>query len=92
MYYPFDEGRDAPVRAEQTWWIEEMDLRLAYRQVLRAMPSKTRRIFLMHRIRCMTYAEIAEKLGIGGKGVEYHMMRALARCRRALPNSNMLSY
>lgn len=82
--YPFDEGRDAPVRPEQTWRIEEMDLRRVYRQALRAMPPRTRRIFLMHRLRCLTYGEIAEQLGIGDKGVEYHMMRALARCRRAV--------
>lgn len=89
--YPFDEGRDAPVRPEQTWRIDEMDLRRVYRRALRAMPPKTRRIFLMHRLRCMTYTEIAEQLGIGDKGVEYHMMRALERCRRALTNSNRVS-
>lgn len=81
---PFDEERDAPVRPEQTWRIEEMDLRRAYRRALRAMPRKTRRIFLMHRLRCMTYAEISEQVGIGYSGVEYHMMRALARCRKAM--------
>jgi RNA polymerase sigma-70 factor (ECF subfamily) len=36
----------------------------------------------MHRLRGMTYREIANQLDIGDKGVEYHMMRALARCRK----------
>lgn len=84
IFYPFDEGRDAPVRSEQTWRIEEMDLRRVYRQTLRAMPPRTRRIFLMSRLRRLTYREIGEQLGIGDKAVEYHMMRALARCRRAI--------
>ena len=37
----------------------------------------------MHRLRGMTYRQISERLGISEKGVEYHMMRALARCHRA---------
>ena len=84
VIFPLDEGRDAPVRPEQTWQIEATDLQRVYRQALRAMPRRTRRIFLMHRLRCMTYAEIAKQLGISDQGVEYHMMRALARCRKAV--------
>lgn len=79
---PIDEGRDAPVPPEQTWRIEERDVRRVYRRTLLAMPRKTRRIFLMHRLKCMTYAEISEQVSIGYDGIEYHMMRALARCRR----------
>jgi len=79
---PIDEERDAPAPPEQTWRIEEGDIRRVYRRTLLAMPRKTRRIFLMHRLKCMTYAEISEQVGIGYDGVEYHMMRALARCRR----------
>jgi RNA polymerase sigma-70 factor (ECF subfamily) len=84
VIFPLDEGRDAPVAPQQTWQIEATDLRRVYRKALRAMPQKTRRIFLMHRLRCMTYSEIAEHLGISDQGVEYHMMRALARCRKAV--------
>jgi len=79
---PIDDGRDAPAPPEQTWGIEEGDIRRVYRRTLLAMPRKTRRIFLMHRLKCMTYAEISEQVGIGYAGVEYHMTRALARCRR----------
>ena len=63
--------------------IEAVELRRIFRRTLRAMPRRTRRVFLMHRLRGMTYRQISERLGIGEKGVEYHMMRALARCRRA---------
>lgn len=80
--WPIDEGLDAPVPPEQTWRMEERDVRRVYRRTLLAMPRKTRRIFLMHRLKCMTYAEISEQVGIGYDGVEYHMMRALARCRK----------
>lgn len=84
IFYPFDEERDAPVLPEQERRIEATELRRIFRKALLAMPRRTRRIFLMHRLRGMSYREIAEQLGIGDKGVEYHMMRALARCRRAV--------
>ena len=84
VMFSLDEGRDAPIAPEQTWQIEAADLRRVYWQVLRAMPQRTRRIFLMHRLRGETYTEIAKQIGISEGGVEYHMARALAQCRRAM--------
>lgn len=83
VIYPFDDERDCPALPEQEQRIEAVELRRIFRRTLRAMPRRTRRVFLMHRLRGMTYRQISERLGIGEKGVEYHMMRALARCRRA---------
>jgi RNA polymerase sigma factor (sigma-70 family) len=88
VMFPLDEGRDAPVAAQQTWRIEAAELRRIYWETLRAMPRRTRRIFLMHRLRGMTYAVIAEQIGIGESGVEYHMARALGRCRNAIAGSD----
>jgi RNA polymerase sigma-70 factor (ECF subfamily) len=87
MLYPLDEARDAPLAPEQEWKIEGRELRAAYRRALLALPPRTRRIFLMHRLKGMSYRAIAEQLSVGDKGVEYHMMRALARCRRAAMRS-----
>lgn len=84
IIYPFDEARDAPVPPEQGARLEAIDLRRIYWRALRAMPPRTRRIFLMHRLRGLTYREISEQLGLGVKAVEYHMARALALCRRAV--------
>ena len=84
VFFPFDENRNAASRAEQTWRIEAADLRRLYRQTVRAMPPKTRRVFVMHRLRRMTYKQIAEQIGISIATVEYHMMRALALCRAAI--------
>lgn len=83
VVYSFDDERDCLVLPEQEQGIEAAELRRIFRRTLRAMPRRTRRVFLMHRLRGMTYRQISERLGIGEKGVEYHMMRALARCRRA---------
>ncbi|WP_186401350.1 RNA polymerase sigma factor [Sphingopyxis sp. P1IMeth2] len=82
--FPFDEGRDAPAGPEQALAIEASDLRRGLRRAILAMPRRTRRIFLMHRLRRQTYREIAEEIGIREQGVEYHMMRALSRCRKAV--------
>ncbi|MGB7411090.1 MAG: sigma-70 family RNA polymerase sigma factor [Sphingopyxis granuli] len=82
--FPFDEERDAPAGPEQTLAMEATDLRRGLRRALLAMPRRTRRIFLMHRLRRQTYREIAAEIGIREQGVEYHMMRALSRCRKAV--------
>jgi len=84
VFFLFDERHDAPVCADQESLIEAMDLRRAYMRALRAMTPKTRRIFLMHRLRNLTHKQIAEQLGMTVKGVQYHMTRALARCRRVI--------
>ena len=84
IFLPFEEGRDAPVCADQEFHVEAMELRRAYMQALRAMTPKTRRIFLMHRARHLTHKEIGERLGITRKAVQYHMARALARYRRVI--------
>lgn len=88
MLYPFDEARDASLLPEQEWKIEGRELRAAYRRALLALPTRTRRIFLMHRLKGMSYRAIAEHLGVGEKCIEYHMMRALARCRRIVVRKN----
>ena len=83
VLYPLDEARDAPLLPEQEWKIEGRELRTAYRRALLALPRRTRRIFLMHRLKGMSYRQIARELCVGDKCIEYHMMRALNRCRRA---------
>jgi len=84
VFYPLDEEQDAPTRPEQAWRIEEKDLRCLYRHTVRAMPPKTRRVFVMHRIHRRPHKEIAAELGISVRTVEYHMVRALNLCRAAI--------
>lgn len=84
VFFPLDEERDEPRCAEQTWQIEAIDLLRIYQQVVRAMPPKTRRVFMMHRQQHLTYKEISEQVGITIPTVEYHMTRALALCRKAV--------
>lgn len=82
--YSLDEERDAVSCADQTWRIEAADLTHLYRRTVRAMPPKTRRVFLMRRARRMSYKDIAAALGITVATVDYHLGRALALCRAAV--------
>ncbi len=84
IFFSLDEERGASSRPDQTWRIEAIDLARLYRQTVRAMPPKTRRVFLMRRVKGMSYNDIAVELGIGVATVDYHMVQALARCRAAV--------
>ena len=48
------------------------------------LPEKTKQIFILSRFQNLTYGEIAEKMNLGTKSIEYHMSKALAKFRIAL--------
>ena len=83
-FYHFDEARDAASCADQSWRMEAAQLSQLYRRTVRGMPPKTRRIFLMRRVRHMSCKEIAASVGISLATVDYHMVQALALCRAAV--------
>lgn len=80
----FDEELWASSRPEQAWRIEAIELLRLYRKAVRAMPPKTRRVFVMRRVKRMSCKEIAAALGIGVATVDYHMVQELALCRAAV--------
>jgi RNA polymerase sigma-70 factor (ECF subfamily) len=82
MLCPLDEARDAALLPEQELGLEAAPLRQALRTALLKMPRRTRRIFLMSRLRHQTYVAIADELGLSPKTVEHHISRALIRLRR----------
>jgi RNA polymerase sigma-70 factor (ECF subfamily) len=55
------------------------DLELLY-ETIEQLPPKCRQVFLLSRVRRMTYGEIAEHCGISRKMVEKHVSHALAVC------------
>lgn len=55
------------------------DLELLYETIER-LPPKCRQVFLLSRVRRMTYGEIARHCGISRKMVEKHVSHALAVC------------
>ena len=84
VFFPLREDSDAVTPAAQEWNLEAADLLRLYETAVDAMPAKTRRIFLMHRVDELTYREIHELLGISIATVEYHMMKALSQISKAV--------
>ncbi len=81
---PFLDECDAPCPPEQEWNLEACDLMRLYEAAVDAMPAKTQRVFLMHRVDELSYREIHEQLGISVATVEYHMMKALGHISKAV--------
>jgi RNA polymerase sigma-70 factor (ECF subfamily) len=53
-------------------------------EVVRKLPYKCGRAFILHRFEGRTHAEIARELGVSRSMVEKYLSRALARLRREL--------
>lgn len=52
--------------------------------LLDALPEKTRTVFLLSQLEGLSYAEIAERLGLGLRTVKRHMHAGFAQCLSAL--------
>jgi RNA polymerase sigma-70 factor (ECF subfamily) len=55
------------------------DLELLY-ETIEQLPPRCRQVFLLSRVHCMTYPEIARHCGISVKMVEKHISHALCLC------------
>jgi len=84
VVFPLDEEQHAVIQPDQAHHLEALDLMRLYEAAVDALPQKTRRVFLMHRVDELSYREIHERLGISVATVEYHMMKALAHIARAV--------
>ncbi len=60
------------------------EIRRIIDETLKKMPERTRRIFMMSRSEGLAYAEIADKMELSVKSIEYHMSKALADFRISL--------
>jgi RNA polymerase sigma factor (sigma-70 family) len=78
-----DDGLPQP-SADLTTLIETRDELARLQTALLKLNPKTREIFMAHRLDGATYAEIAGRMGLSVKGVEWHMSKAIALVHRAL--------
>jgi RNA polymerase sigma factor (sigma-70 family) len=67
---------------DQVTALESRDKLRRLEQVIERLRPRTREIFLAHRVKGLTYAEIADELGLTVKGVEKQMSRAIAKIDR----------
>lgn len=62
--------------------LENRDLVARIDRAVQTLKPKTREIFLLHRVDGLDYAEIAERMGMSVKGIEWQMGQALDLIRR----------
>ncbi len=62
----------------------DQEERLLLKQLVLNLPPRIREVFLLSRFSALTHAEIAERLGISVKTVEWRIGRALAICTASL--------
>lgn len=56
-------------------------------QAIAHLPEKTREIFLLYRVDELSYKQIAARLDISERTVEYHLRQAMLLCRNFLTNA-----
>jgi RNA polymerase sigma-70 factor (ECF subfamily) len=71
--------------------VEDAELAHAARRAIAALPEKCRLVFTLNRQQGLTYAEIAQVLGVSVKAVEANMTRALKALRVSLGNITIVS-
>lgn len=66
--------------------LEQKEFQQQLENAINALPEGQREVFLLNRIDKLTYAEIAERLGVSVKAVEKRMGKALAKMRKLVKN------
>ncbi len=75
-------GGAPAAHADQAALTAELDAAIA--RAVAQLPRRAREVFLLHRREQLTYAQIADRLGLSVKTVEIHMGRALKALRTRL--------
>lgn len=81
---PIEAASEPAMRAEQADAIELEQMRRRYRAAVAALPNRMRQIFVLHRIDGLTYKDIAVRLDISVRTVEWHFGKAILRIGKEL--------
>lgn len=76
--------RDVAVPPDQGQELEVDQMRRRYRDIVDALPPRTREVFLLHRVDELGYREIADRLDISIRTVEWHVAQAIYRIGKEL--------
>lgn len=77
---PLTEGNEGEYESESEFFAKETEIQVA--NIIKGMPEKRRRIFIMSRLEGKSHEEIARQLGIARKTVENHIHLALKELRK----------
>jgi len=80
----YDPAMVVPVPATQSQEIEASQMMERFRTAIDRLPPRTKEIFVLHHMDELLYREIAERLEISIRTVEWHMAEALLRLRRMM--------
>ncbi len=84
LHVPLDIETEPAVAPEQAELIELEQMRRRYRDVVATLPPRMRQVFLLHRIDELSYKQIATRLDISVRTVEWHVAEAIVRISRGL--------
>lgn len=79
-----EDDTDVAVPPDQAQAIELDQMRKRYREIVDGLPPRTREVFLLHRVDELGYREIAERLDISIRTVEWHIAQAIYRIGKEL--------
>ncbi len=78
--------KESEASIDPHWQMEYKELQTLVQQALNKLPDRRRRIFIMHRMQGMKYAEIALALSLSVKTVEAEMTKVLRTLRVEIDN------
>lgn len=81
-HQPLDENRLSSSDPHQL--LEDRDYLARLEKAVERLNPRRRRIFLLHRLEHLTYAQIATEVGMSVKGVKKQMAKALAELRHEM--------
>lgn len=84
LHVPIDDDMDLAAPPDQAYAIEVNQMRDQYRAIVATLPPRTRQVFLLHRVDELPYSEIADRLEISVRTVEWHIAQAIANIGKAL--------
>jgi RNA polymerase sigma-70 factor (ECF subfamily) len=83
-HVPFAPGLDVAVPPTQDAEVELGQMRERYREAVATLPDRMRQVFVLHRVDELSYREIAARLGISVRTVEWHVAEAIVRIGKQL--------
>jgi RNA polymerase sigma factor (sigma-70 family) len=83
-HIPIGLGEEIAVAPDQGQEIELEQMRQRYRELVALLPPRTREVFVLHRIDGHGYREIAARLDISVRTVEWHVAQAIVRISKGL--------